>query len=361
MSGRENKEFDEWPKYKPWMIECARRLVAAEYVDDIVNMALYDAHNPTKPPPPAENEDRVKAWLWTLLRFRALTVWKERDKRSVETNLEDAPDVFAIAEPADWATTIENRQWLQLALEDLTEEQRNLVLKCDVDSESFAALSRTSGIDEDTLRTRLRRAHDQLRAKLIALGEESRGRRSMFVPVWLFDWLRPKDTQAPRESWSQRTWKALQRMACHPMQMGTHVIAAACVMVLVPGSPCDGDEPLAASIAPEPTVSVEAVGLTPATQVFPGTRSVDSAAPTATSSAHQPMPKLNVPVLPQEKLANDEDDGLLLRAKAALNRRDAKQALEYLAEHERRFPNSMKAARREQLRAAAMKVAEGKR
>ncbi len=93
-----------------------------------------------------------------------------------------------------------------------------------------------------------------------------------------------------------------------------HTVAA-CVMVLVPGSSCGGDEPLAASITPEPMASVEGAALTAPAEVFPGTIDVDVVAATATSSVSQPVLTTHVVALPQEKVASDEDDGLLLRAK----------------------------------------------
>ncbi len=358
MSGRKNKEFDDLAKYLPWMTDCARRLVSVNEAKDLVAMALLDAQTPTKPPPPAEDENRVKAWLWTLLRFRAFGVWRTRLNQSIETPLDDDyVDALAVAEAPDWETTIENRQWLQLALNELSEEQRNLVIECDIEEVSLAQLSRTSGISENTLRTRLRRAHDQMRATLIGL---CRSRLRALFPFLFLRCLAPNDVENV-EPWTQRIRRALQQVVRQPLQFGANLAAVACVLGLTSGSPCAKDQPLDMAIAAEPIASITAESAPLTVEVFPGTNA-GQAEPTSTQtpSVRLATPKKNA-VAPREEFTSDEDDRLLMRAKAALNRRDAKSALELLAEHERRFPNSKNAERREFLRAQSMRVAKAQR
>ncbi len=359
MSRSKNKEFDDLPKYLPWMTDCARHLVSEEYANDVVHSALLDAHTPTKPRPPAEDEKRVKAWLWTLLRFRAMGVWRAKHKHCLETNVEDDVNALAIAAPADWERTIENRQWLQLALDELSEEQRQLVIDCDIEEVSLAQLARTSGISEDTLRTRLRRAHEQLRATLVGL---RRGRLRSICPFFFLRRNAPADAEN-REPWTLRIRRGFWQIARQPMQWGTSVIAVACVLSLAPGSPCAKDEPLPVAIAPEP-VQVDKVVLAAETAtVLPGTgqSEVTEAAPVTTTPS-KPAMKTSL-VTPKKKVteqneASAVDDRLIVQAKAALNRRDAKRALELLAEHERRFPNSPNAEFREQLRRAAVRMSK---
>lgn len=328
------------------MTECARRMVSDDYANDIVHLALIDAHTPTKPRPPAEDEKRVKAWLWTLLRFRATGVWRAKLKQSFETPVEDEANALAIAESPSWDTTIENRQWLQLALNELTKEQRKLVIQCDIEDMSFTQLSRVSGISENTLRTRLRRAHEQLQSTLVRL---SRRRLRAIFPFLFLRWFAPKDAEC-QESWRQRIRRLYHDVVRHPLQLGTSAFAAACILGLAPGSPCAKDELLQSAIAPEPVRVGEVVVTAMPDAVLPGTESIpfiESSAPITTTT---PMPVTHKKNAVQQNDASDVDDRLIVQAKAALNRRDAKRALELLAEHERRFPNSKNAEVREQLR-----------
>jgi len=334
------------------MTDCARRLVSADEAKDLVNMALLDAQTPTKPPPPAEDEKRVKAWLWTLLKFRAFGIWRERAKQHVESQLEDEVHALAIAEPPDWETTVENRQWLQLALNELSEQQRNLLIECDIEDVSLAQLSRTSGISENTLRTRLRRARAHMRAMLIGLCQNRL--RSLF-PFFFVRWLIPNITEN-REAWTQQIRRVLRQMLRQPLQFGTNAIAIACVLGLAPGSPCAKDEPLDVVIAPDPFASRMPETAPKSTEVYFGTTAVEQIAPISTPAPDtQHSTKKNI-AAPREELASEDDDRLLVRAKAALKRHDAKAALELLAEHERRFPKSKNAARREVLREKAVKM-----
>lgn len=339
------------------MIECAQRLVPAAEAANLANRALFAAHKPTKPRPPADDEKRVKAWLWTLLNFESMAFWKETLKERLETPLDDHVDAPVMAESPHWETTIENRQWLQRALSELSEDQQNLVIEYDVEEKSLAELSQASGINENTLSTRLRRAHHQLRAILIALAG---GRLSAFVPIWLLRWLVPRDAEN-REPWTLRLRRAFRHLVRQPMHIGANVFAVACILGLAPGSPCAKDEPFDVAIAPEPAVSVTAE-LSQTGEVFPGTdagaqaKSVETQIPSAQTS----VAKKNA-IVPQQAYSNDDDDRLLIRAKAALKRHDAKSALDFIAEHERRFPKSKNAGRRESLRAQALKMAKGKR
>jgi len=350
----ENKEFDDLLKYLPWMTECARRMVSDDYANDIVHLALIDAHAPTKPRPPAEDEKRVKAWLWTLLKFRAIGVWRAKLKQSFEMPVEDEANALAIAESPSWETTIENRQWLQLALNELTKEQRKLVIQCDIEDKRFAPLSGVSGISEKSLRTRLRRAHEQLQSTLVRL---SRRRLRAIFPFVFLRCFAPKDAEC-QESWLQRIQRHFHDVVRHPLQLGTSAFAAACVLGLAPGSPCAKDEPMQAAIAPEPVRVGEVVVTAMPDTVFPGTESMvstDSSAPITTTTPKLVTRRKNVT---QQGDASDVDDRLIVQAKAALNRRDAKRALELLAEHERRFPNSKNAEIREQLRRAGAKMSK---
>ncbi len=359
VSGPKNKEFDDLPKYLPWMTDYARHLVSDEYAKDVVHLALLDAHTPTKTRPPAEDEKRVKAWLWTLLRFRAMGVWRAKHKRCLETNVDDDVNALSIAAPADWETTIENRQWLQRALDELSEEQRKLVIDCDIEEVSLAQLSRTSGISEDTLRTRLRRAHDQLRATLMGL---HRGRLRTMFPFFFLQRREPTEARI-REPWTLRIRRGFWQIARQPMQWGTSVIAVACVLSLAPGSPCAKDEPLPVAIAPEPVQVDKVVIAADSATVLPGTGQLEvTESSPATTTPSKPVMKTSM-VSPKKNAATPNeasavDDMLIVQAKAALNRRDAKRALELLAEHERRFPNSPNAEFREQLRRAAVRMSK---
>ena len=147
---------------------------------------------------------------------------------------------------------------------------------------------------------------------------------------------------------AQRLRDRVYRMFRRPMQFGSSVAVGACIVGFVPHSAVERRDEVAA-IAPEPVFhAVFDAPMTPA-EVSPG-MTLETALPAAKSQQS-----------PAENRAKDEDDGLLIHAKAALNRRDAKQALEYLAEHERRYPKSKRAAHRDRLRAIALKMASGKR
>ncbi|HRI68029.1 MAG TPA: hypothetical protein PK156_27520 [Polyangium sp.] len=74
-------------------------MVSGEYAKDIVSQALLDAQTPTKPRPPAEDEKRMKAWLWTLMKFRARGVWRIQQKQNIEISWDDKANTWAITEP----------------------------------------------------------------------------------------------------------------------------------------------------------------------------------------------------------------------------------------------------------------------
>jgi hypothetical protein len=66
------------------------------------------------------------------------------------------------------------------------------------------------------------------------------------------------------------------------------------------------------------------------------------------------------PAAMKKAFASEEDDTLLLYAKAALNRGNSKQSFDYVSEHERRFPNSPNARHRAQLRQMIVAVRHDK-
>lgn len=355
VSRPKNKEFDELLKYLPWMTDCARHLVSDEYAKDIVSLALLDAYLPTKPPPPVDDEKRVKAWLWTLLHFRARGVWRAKQKQKLQTPWEEHANASIMVKSPDWDATIENRQWLRLALDELTDEQRSLVIECDVEGVSLAQLSRTSGISEDTLRTRLRRAHEQLRATLVGL---CRNRLRAMFPFYFVSRDVPEAAEK-HESWTQRIRRAFWQIARQPMPLGTSVLVVACVLGLAPGSPCAQDEPLQATIAPEPVQGVEVVISSQHDAVLPGTAELESAT-IAPKPVVKALPEKHGKGIAPQNDGSDVEDMLLMQAKAAINRRDVKRALKLLDEHERRFPNSKNAELRETLRARALRMAKEK-
>lgn len=355
MNGRKTKEVDDLPGYLPWMIERARRLVPDVDAEDVAIQALRDAYNATRTRPPAEEVDRVKAWLFRLVHLRARAHWKQQKKRTPETLWDNPEDVEAVAEPIHNVVDVAEREWFRLGLDGLSPERRELVLARCVEGVTVRELASEQGVNENTLYSWLQRAREELRIRLQELLDDSKRRLGVLLPFGFFGLGSADDDGPARDRWDRGVLRACARILGPAIRFAVSVAVGASVVGFSPSGPCAGSDEQAAS---EPETHVERYSeVVVSRSARPG-----GAAPLTTTSPIAEAPRK----LPSSRAAVDPrvDDGdfsLLVHAKAALNRRDAQRALALLDEHESKMPDSSHAEQRRVLRAAAMRALAEKR
>lgn len=113
-------------------------------------------------------EARFSTWLYTIAHNRLNDHWRGRRRRP------DAPDdaglrlanTAAPDDPVRDLSEFEQRRRLQLALEELPAEQREVLLLRLEQSLSLDGIAAITGVGRETVKSRLRYAMDKLRARL---------------------------------------------------------------------------------------------------------------------------------------------------------------------------------------------------
>jgi DNA-directed RNA polymerase specialized sigma24 family protein len=357
VNGQKNKQFSKLPDYLPWMIRKARRWVAEADAEDVALLALHSAYRPTRPPPAVNDSKRMKPWLAELVRFAAFSIWHDKKKHSHETLWDEPNDVAKVPMQLDLEANIETRECLQVALDSLSERDRSLIWRHEVEEVPLSVLADEHGVGVRTVQIWLKEAREELRRKFLALQTSSRSR--MFVPVWFrLSW---SDESIEHECWFQRLSRRFFQMVRHSWPWAA---SGALVLVCVGFVPRSWGEPSAMTIAAEPIRSADVVRPIELTAIAPGTKAAELVGPTASTAVVPNAVALQMPSKVEatnQASASDEDDSLLLYAKAAFNQGNAKRALNNVTEHERRFPNSSNARQREQLRETIKAIVAEKR
>ncbi|MDI1480413.1 sigma-70 family RNA polymerase sigma factor [Polyangium sp. y55x31] len=360
MSGRKTKENDDLPGYLPWMIQLARKYVREADAEDVAIEALRDAYDGERPRPPAADEKRMKGWLGTLIRFRAMAHWRREKKWAPEVLWENAEEGLAVADPIQVESNIEEREWLSLALPYLSVEQREILLACAVEGVSPAAMARERGVNENTFHSWLRRARGDLRRRLEELLDEPRRRLRMLFPFALFELEWAENETAAPGSCPRGRRSAIARIFGLPGRFVASVVAGVFIVGFTPAGTCPaGDERVDVGRQVESSGDVRVV-------VRVESQGLSMSVPSTGTPAKPPV------VMPRKALAQRSDanasvfeDGrdlsVLLQAKMALERGDARGAIALLDEHERRYPMSPNATERGLLRAAAARDSTGSR
>lgn len=365
MKGQKNKEFNKLPDYLPWMISYARRLVAEADAEDLAIIALNKAYHSTRPPPAINDSKQMQPWLAALMRLVAFSFWRlKKRRRSREVFWDEPAEEAEVPMQLDLEATIETRECLRVVLNRLSERHRDLIWRHEVEEVPLSVLANEYGVNVRTVQLWLNEARDELRRKYLASQTIARSRLRMFFPVWFrLSW---SDESVEHESWLRRAWSRLVQMVRHAWPWAAPGALALVCTGLVPRGLLGElqNEPAAIAIAPEPVRSAAVVLPVETTQVAPGAKMAESSGVTASTAAVAKPTALRRPskaTATKQAIASDEDDSLLLYAKAALNRGDAKQAFDNVREHERRFPNSPNARQRERLRETIEEVMADKR
>lgn len=200
--GRKGTRQDEHRIKKPsglrdyfdWMVHYAQKLVGPNDARSVANEALHDAYRSDRQKPQIDNEQEVRRWLSCLIHWRA-RAHRQREHRQIiwdSFDFEDQGDCgqFGTLEPTD---DVLNRIEITRALEDLSSEERTLVLEYYVGGFSAGELAGRYEMNESTVRTRVARAT----AKLVAAWQQrqkktARGQRMVFFlePDWLARFIR---------------------------------------------------------------------------------------------------------------------------------------------------------------------------
>lgn len=109
-----------------------------------------------------------RTWLFTIAHNRLADHWRAASHRPPAPRDADLR-TERIADgrtPEHAVSEFERRRWLQLALEDLPDEQREVVLLRLEQELSLEEIGRITGVGRETVKSRLRYAMDKLRARV---------------------------------------------------------------------------------------------------------------------------------------------------------------------------------------------------
>lgn len=138
----------------------ARMLGSADAAEDALQDAFvraYDQLGQCKDP------DKFVGWFFLILRNRCFA---ERRRNRTSVPLE-AAETVAAADRTDGGTeTAERRRALQLALMELTPDQREVFVLKHVEGLSYGEIAERLSTSVPSLKMRMHRAYDRLRAQL---------------------------------------------------------------------------------------------------------------------------------------------------------------------------------------------------
>lgn len=151
----------EGPRIRAWL----ERRVGAEAEDllhEVLSRALLNLDS-------LEPVRDLASWLWRGVRNAVIDLWRSRARRGT-ADLE--PDAFADFVDEAWSEAydeVEREELLEAladAIEALPPEQREVIECQALGGETFASLSRRTGVSPDTLAARKRYALARLREEL---------------------------------------------------------------------------------------------------------------------------------------------------------------------------------------------------
>lgn len=138
----------------------ARMLGSADAAEDAVQDAFVRAYDQLAQ---CKDPDKFVGWFFLILRNRCFA---ERRRSRTEMSL-DAADAVAAADRTDGGTeTAERRRALQLALLELTPDQREVFVLKHVEGLSYGEIAERLGTSVPSLKMRMHRAYDKLREQL---------------------------------------------------------------------------------------------------------------------------------------------------------------------------------------------------
>jgi RNA polymerase sigma-70 factor (ECF subfamily) len=138
----------------------ARMLGSADAAEDAVQDAFVRAYDQLAQ---CEDPDKFVGWFFLILRNRCFA---ERRKSRGSAPLEAAAAFAAAERSEDGAESAERRRALQLALLELTPEQREVFVLKHIEGLSYGEIAERLHTSVPSLKMRMHRAYDRLREEL---------------------------------------------------------------------------------------------------------------------------------------------------------------------------------------------------
>jgi RNA polymerase sigma-70 factor (ECF subfamily) len=137
-----------------------RMLGSADAAEDAVQDAFVRAYDQLAQ---CKDPDKFVGWFFLILRNRCFA---EQRRNRTSASLEAADGVAAVDRTEGSAETAERRRALQLALLELTPDQREVFVLKHVDGLSYSEIAERLSTSVPSLKMRMHRAYDKLREQL---------------------------------------------------------------------------------------------------------------------------------------------------------------------------------------------------
>jgi RNA polymerase sigma factor (sigma-70 family) len=137
-----------------------RMLGSVDAAEDAVQDAFVRAYDQLAQ---CKDPDKFVGWFFLILRNRCFA---ERRRNRTSASLDAADDVAAADRSDGGAETAEQRRALQLALLDLTPDQREVFVLKHVEGLSYSEIAERLSTSVPSLKMRMHRAYDKLREQL---------------------------------------------------------------------------------------------------------------------------------------------------------------------------------------------------
>ena len=138
----------------------ARMLGSVDAAEDAVQDAFVRAYDQLAQ---CKDPDKFVGWFFLILRNRCFA---ERRRNRTSASLEAANEVAAVDRADGGAETAERRRALQLALLELTPDQREVFVLKHVEGLSYTEIAERLSTSVPSLKMRMHRAYDKLRYEL---------------------------------------------------------------------------------------------------------------------------------------------------------------------------------------------------
>ncbi len=137
-----------------------RMLGSVDAAEDAVQDAFVRAYDQLAQ---CKEPDKFVGWFFLILRNRCFA---ERRRNRTSASLEAANDVAAVDRADGGAEAAERRRALQLALLELTADQREVFVLKHVEGLSYGEIAERLSTSIPSLKMRMHRAYDKLREQL---------------------------------------------------------------------------------------------------------------------------------------------------------------------------------------------------
>ena len=138
----------------------ARMLGSVDAAEDAVQDAFVRAYDQLAQ---CKDPDKFVGWFFLILRNRCFA---ERRRNRTSASLEAANEVAAVDRADGGAESAERRRALQLALLELTPDQREVFVLKHVEGLSYFEIAERLSTSVPSLKMRMHRAYDKLRYEL---------------------------------------------------------------------------------------------------------------------------------------------------------------------------------------------------